>query len=245
MSLETACKRILQLERSSFQLKLDIIDVLADIRPVARIIVERGAEVAVCASVLLDENLEVTVGGSCQINSGMLGFVDNHVVADPTDRSDFVRLYISKERPRSERARIADESALDQALGGELGYPICCITAVNQRGIVPGILDSLGLYSECGLYDPFAWPAAHLFDAGLIPHFPCSMHCRQTHLFAQKRLTILSAVDSRYQTQYWRKFVRLNTMAYPAEAAAYPRQPDALMGSYTPLLPVHRRELVR
>jgi hypothetical protein len=245
MSLEAACERVLQLRLSSFQLKLDIIDVLANIRPVARIIVRKRDEAADCARVLLQENLEISVGASCQMIPGNLGFVDHQTAVGASDRSDFVRLYVSKQRSKCDSAKKADELAMDLDLGRELGYPICCVKAVERSGSVPSILDSLARYSEGGLYDPLAWPAAHLFDGGLIAHFPCSMRCQQTHLLAQKRLKTLDAIDSRFQTRFWYRFVELNTMPYPADAAAYPWEPGADMASYTPLLPVHRHELYR
>lgn len=245
MSLEAACERVLQLKLSSFQLKLDIIDVLANIRPAARIIVKKGDEAVDCARVLLNENLEISVGASCQMIPGNLGFTDHQTAGDTADRADFVRLYVSKQRSSSDRAKDADELAMDQDLGRELGYPICCVRAVERWGSVPGILDSLTRYSEGGLYDPLAWPAAHLFDGGLVAHFPCSMRCQHTHLLARNRLKILDEIDSRFQTRFWHRFVKLNTMPYPADAAAYPWEPGAGMGSYTPLLPVHRHELYR
>ncbi|MDB5243509.1 MAG: hypothetical protein JWP57_4134 [Spirosoma sp.] len=243
MSLEASYERVFRLDSSSFQLRLDVIDVLADIRPSARIIVEKGAEARKCVETLLFEHLEICVGSSCLISPGILQFADHHCISDQGKQCNFVRLYVSKERGRAEATKAADELAQDSALGAELGYPGCCIHAVRKRGAVPKILESLRLYSAGGRYDPYAWPVAHLYDAGLIPHFPCSMSCQDTHRIAQARLRLMISVDSIYQTQFWRRFASLNTMVYPAEVDAYPWNRQKELGSYTPLAPLYRLEV--
>lgn len=243
MPHDFGCSRILNLDSSSFQVRLDIIDVLADIRPVARIIVHRGMEATNCARALLSESLDVSVGSACELTPGPLGFTDDRRSVSEADRAEFIRLYVSKRRCLADTAKAADDAANDSALGTALGYPDCCVAAVGAWGSVPRILESLTLYSEDGYYDPFAWPAAHLYDAGLVPHFPCSMRCAETHRIAKARLAILRTADNTQRTQFWRRFVGFNTMQYAKEAEAYPRPPWSDLGSFTPLLPVMRQEL--
>lgn len=223
MSIENSLTNILSISSSSLQLRMDVVDVLADIRPVARVIVRKGEEAAQCAEYLYEEKLAICVGGSFSTEINGLGFVDH--CSNLSEGQSFVRLYVSKQRKLAELARESDERADDVSLGHALGYPDCCIHAVKQRGAVPKILESLDLYSCDGFYNPYAWPAANLLDASLIPHFPCSMNCLASQRIAKSRIGILRELNEANCQILVARLINYNSMIYPANKESYPWDP--------------------
>ncbi len=195
------------------QLKLDVLDIVTGVRPAARIILEKNSEVHHCIPILLELDLSIRVGGTCLMKKSPTNFVDHYVNINDNETPEFVILYISKEKNLSHEASEADAFVRDADLGKILGYPDCCIEFVIKRGSVPSIEESFSLYSSNSSYNPLSWPVAHLFDAGLVPHFPCSMQCKRTHSLTQARLVVLR--DEIQDCRHIDKIIHFNSILYP------------------------------
>ena len=188
-------RSIIQESALRLQVRLDLVDVLMGWRPVARVLLQRGGAAELVARLSVAHNLEPVVDPSLvrqhRPNPGS-PYVDRFDRLGPSDDFDvLVALFIARSRESAQGALEADHSADDVRLGLALGYPPCCVHFVERGGGVPTLAESLTLYGEGG-FDPLIWPAASLNDAGLLPHFPCSLHCEPSRALATRRLEVLT-----------------------------------------------------
>ncbi len=210
--INSALNKLFELPYSSLQTKLDILDVVTGIRPAARLILHKKIESAQCIPLLLDLQLSISVGAACGLKQTAFNYIDNSNQDEDTQLHNFVRIYISTTKSQSEGAKQADFAISDADLGAQLGYPSCCIKFVIQRKSVPTVRESPSLYSLNGYYNPMAWPVAGLFDAGIVPHFPCSMSCNASHALAQSRLDAVR--DEIQNGQYLKSLIHYNSIPY-------------------------------
>ena len=108
MQFNQSLNKLFDLADSSMQLKLDVLDIVAGIRPVARIILEKNLEANHCVPLLLELNLAVCVGRTCSMKRGLTNFIDYDVDINDNGTQDFVILYISKEKKLANEARESD-----------------------------------------------------------------------------------------------------------------------------------------
>lgn len=197
------------------QLRLDCLDVVASIRPAARILVQLGNEAEKVCAALLSMGVAISVAKGVKRQPKPT----NVTVHDWFDHNEFgaelvdmAVLYVAKDQARADRARSADETKDDVLFGETLGYPSCCIEWVRHRGRVPEIRECLALYAENNEYDPFPWPGAMLVDAPLTPHYPCSTSCTSSAAIAGKRVCeleclaasgVLAKLRNARQMVYW------------------------------------------
>jgi hypothetical protein len=181
------------------QLRLDCLDVMASIRPAARILVQVGAEAEKVCTALLNSGIAISVakGVKRQPTSKQITVHDWFDQSEPgEDFLDMAVLYVAKDQDTADSVRSADETKDDVLFGKALGYPSCCVEWVNKRGSVPEIRECFALYAQGSIYDPLVWPGAMLLDAPLTPHNPCSKDCGQSKQIALSRLRELERINA-------------------------------------------------
>ena len=161
-------RSLLELSDLTLQIRCDIADVLAGIRPTARLMLRPGAEAETCVNAIIRAGLAVAVGRGIkwQPRRDQLGVVD-WMGESPDLRNEaekFIVLYTAFTQKSAEESRAADETCDDTKFGRALGYPPCCVKFVNDRGRVPEHKDVFELYAHQGSYDPLCWPGAMAFD---------------------------------------------------------------------------------
>lgn len=181
----------------SLQLRLDILDVSARLRPAARVLIRpEGEAKEVCAS-LLGLGLSISVGKGVKWQPKTAATTCHDWFSETLDQSalePMVPIYVAFTEVGAVAARAADETADDGVFATALGYPACCIRWVLARGRVPEVRESISLYAPNGKYDPLIWPGAMIVDAPLTAHYPCSTSCKPSRDVAQARISLLLQV---------------------------------------------------
>lgn len=185
--------RILLGERTlRLQTRLDLLDILMDWRPAARLLLPRGGGAETAARICVAVGLVPIVDPSMVWQpraSASNPYVDQIVQPTGDDGAEaLIALFVARTHDAARTALQADHSADDERLGMALGYPACCISFVKKRSGVPTLAESLHLYSGPGEFDPLIWPAAALNDAALLPHYPCGIECSASRALAARRL---------------------------------------------------------
>lgn len=176
------------------QLRLDVLDVVFDIRPASRILVRVKSEVEEVCADIINAGLSISVGRGIrwQRKSTVLTchdwFEDN---IGGEDYEAMAILYLSTSNSVANDTRSADETKDDRVFGKALGYPNCCVDWVINRGKVPELAECIKLYTKDGFYDPLIWPGAMAVDAPLTPHYPCSIQCKKSQDIALSRIEAL------------------------------------------------------
>jgi hypothetical protein len=178
--------------KTSFQMRLDLLDVTTGLRPVARITARKEVEAALIARELLRLNLCLAAGRVTRLHPSRPknGYVDEFQ-QNLSGAEEFINLYVSARPETCEDARDLDERGDDLRFGRLLGYPRCCVDWMMERGHVPSLVDCFKLYAEERRYSVLNWPAAMALDAALIPHYACSQSCGATKDLAIARWQLI------------------------------------------------------
>jgi hypothetical protein len=185
--------KIAQAPGLSLQVRLDMLDIVKERRLTSRLLLKREDAIKVATLLLSYKGLEVLVDKHLVtqlVAKPGMPFIDDLCFQEKISDSqteELICMYISNNKANAEKAMQADHSASDSDLGAALGYPACCVGSVVARGKVPTIHESALLYSKEFRFDPLIWPPAALFDAALLPHYPCNRDCPQSRLQAEKR----------------------------------------------------------
>lgn len=178
----------------TLQCRLDVIDVLSDLRPASRLIVRKKNEAEALARVLVESGGHIKVGKysfkQTVNSSGYVDYLDNNSSSE-LNQEDYVSLYFSCDENLAIDAFNADYTKDDKIFGRSLGYPTCCIDMVIKKGKVPALADCFKLYANDGQYEPLTWPVASILDAALIPHYPCKPDCKKSIKIAESRMDLL------------------------------------------------------
>lgn len=185
-------------DRLPLQLRLDVLDVVFDLRPAARIMARVEGEVEGLCRELLELRCFISVGKGVRWQRKSHGIACHDWFEDhgPDDKLEAMTLlYIGRTETSSIRAREADETRDDNVFARALGYPQCCIDWVAGRRRVPELAECFDLYTRDGLYDPLLWPGAMALDAQLTPHYPCSVECADSLKITRARLELLKELE--------------------------------------------------
>lgn len=188
----------------TLQLRLDVLDVMFDIRPASRILVRVQNEAEEVCADIINAGLSISVGRGIKWQKKSTGLTCHDWFEDNIGGEDFepmAILYLSTSESIANDTRSADETRDDKVFGKVLGYPDCCVDWVINRGKVPELAECINLYTKDGLYDPLIWPGAMAVDAPLTPHYPCSIQCKKSQDIALKRIAVLKYLDSIFLLQ--------------------------------------------
>ncbi len=199
MTEVSAVSKLLGFELLPLQTRLDTIDVALGWRPAARVLIPIYGEIEAFAAKVLESGCMISVGRGVKLQRRVsatqcIDWFESLPVAGGTHGLGLERmsiLYIGRSETEAEQARAADESGDDESFGRALGYPRCCMSFVRNRSRVPSIAECFELYASDGFYEPWTWPCTLQFDAGLIPHFPCSSSCGDSRILAEQRWNLL------------------------------------------------------
>lgn len=118
----------------------------------------------------------------------------------------FFNIYIATDPERARRAHDAEESADDAAFGSALGTPACCsafydavkdLAAKEQNDFFPFSAANTAERSPHALLNL----GAQYFDASLVSHFPCSLHCAPSIEIARSNARLMYRYDPMWLTE--------------------------------------------
>lgn len=178
---------------TSLQNRLDLLDVITEARPCARLTLRRWSEAGTVAEEILKLGLTVVAGHYYHHHpvSPRNGYVDDFRMDEEVLAEEMICLYIAQHEDIAAEARVLDESNNDELFGISLGYPRCCVDFVRTRGSVPKLEEAFSLYVKNGFYHPFAWPCAWIHDAALTMNYPCSFDCIHSRALVSGRWELL------------------------------------------------------
>lgn len=184
-------KKVFELNDTTLQIKLDILDVYLEYRKGARIICRLDSEVESIVKIILDMNIKVSVGKGLVFqkkgSNNVVDFFEN----DSLNTEKLIPLYISLNDDYANSLREADESKDDFKFGKMLDYPTCCIKKVAEAGKVPSIIEAFHYLQENQKYNVWTWPIAMIGDASLLVHYPCSSQCEESIDLAKKHFELI------------------------------------------------------
>jgi hypothetical protein len=188
---------IINNDKISFQIRMDILDVYFDCRKGARIICKVNEEVERIVNSILKLNLNISVGkGLVPIYESNSLFKD-HFEINSNQILNGIPLYLSKEQDYADKLRSYDESMDDKNFGKLLSYPPCCINYIKLNKKVPTLIESFNFLVQDNKYNVWCWPVASISDSSLISHFPCSYNCIETEILSKKRFNYLCKFASK------------------------------------------------
>ena len=182
---------VLEINSTTLQIKLDILDVYLGYRKGARIICRLESQVESIVKALLDMNIKVSVGKGLVFQKIGLNNVVDFFENDTLDAEKLIPIYISLNDDYANLLREADESRDDIKFGTMLDYPACCIKKVAEAGNVPSIIEAFHYLQENMKYNVWTWPVAMIGDASLLVHYPCSSKCRESMDIAKKHFQLI------------------------------------------------------
>lgn len=183
--------KVFEINTTTIQIKLDILDVYLGYRKGARIICKLDSEVESIVKILLDINIKVAVGKGLVFQKKGLNNVVDFFENDTLEADKLIPLYISLNDEYANSLREADESKDDIKFGTMLDYPICCIKKVAEVGNVPSIIEAFHYLQENRKYNVWTWPIAMIGDASLLVHYPCSSKCKESIDLAKKHFELI------------------------------------------------------
>jgi hypothetical protein len=195
---EDIIKSIFNINDTTLQIKLDILDVYLDYRKGARILCYLNNQVEEVTKKLMNAEIQIAVGkglvsqSACSSNN-----VKDYFDSTAEDIEKVIPLYISKYQDYADKLREADESKDDVKFGGMLDYPKCCIKKVAEVGHVPSIIEAFHYLQENKRYNVWTWPIAMIGDASLLVHYPCSMKCKESMGLAKKHFQLITEYASK------------------------------------------------
>lgn len=184
--------------RTTFQNRLDLLDVEGGLRACSRLTLRRHSEAPKLAPLILELGLEISVGRVVRFHPAVPvnGFVDDFSGAGSPLSDEMICFYVARTDRAAKAARGHDEDQDDVKLGVALGYPDCCVAFVQQRGSVPRLSEALSLYAADGYYDPLIWPVALIHDGALTTHYPCSQGCARSKSMSVARWNLIQRTAS-------------------------------------------------
>lgn len=184
--------KVLEINTTTLQIKLDILDVYLEYRKGARIICKLDFQIESIVKILLDMNIKISVGKGLVFQKKGLNNVVDFFENDTLDAEKLIPLYISLNNDYATSLREADESRDDIKFGTMLDYPSCCIKKVAVAGNVPSIIEAFHYLQENKRYNVWAWPVAMIGDASLLVHYPCSTKCKESMDIAKKHFQLIN-----------------------------------------------------
>ena len=174
---------------------LDILYVIKDAKPCARILVFEEDSGKVTG--FLNENgLKFSISDFKVIKQNLQSefYSDNSIkISKDSAEKGYLIFYISKNKITAEKAKIAEEDNNHLELGLLLGYPKCCCEFfVKNFSEQNADLTLKTLENSDGFeFSFYANIAARHFDVNLLSHFPHSFQCRHSTEIAKKNLRII------------------------------------------------------
>ena len=175
---------------------LEVLYVLKDLKPVARIMVNEDEYEAV-NELLKKFNLTATLQGFKLEKTEQGAFSNKGLKLDLKDeKKGWYLVYVSKDKSKADLAKVAEFKDKHAQLGKILGYPECCCeffqkyteeqSKKSNDFVLPSLKESEGykfpFWSNVGV--------RHL-DVTLISHFPCNFKCEKSIEIAKKNFEVL------------------------------------------------------
>jgi hypothetical protein len=183
---------VFEINSTTLQIKLDILDVYLGYRKGARIICRLDSQVESIVKILLDMNIKISVGKGLVFQKKGLNNVVDFFENDTLDAEKLIPIYISLNEDYANSLREADESREDIKFGTMLDYPACCIKKVAEAGNVPSIIEAFHYLQENKRYNVWTWPVAMIGDASLLVHYPCSKKCKESMDISKKHFQLIN-----------------------------------------------------
>lgn len=190
---EELIKSIFNINGTTLQIKLDILDVYLGYRKGARILCHINEQVEEITKELITAEIQIAVGkGMVTQTANSANIVKDYFKNNSENAEKVIPFYIAKNQDYADKLRKADESKNDVEFGKMLDYPDCCIKKVAESGHVPSIIESFHYLQENEKFNVWTWPVAMIGDASLLVHYPCSSKCIKSMDLAKRHFQLIA-----------------------------------------------------
>jgi len=180
---------------------LEILYILEDVKPVARIMVKEDDREGIFG--FFDEKgLNYSVSDFKVLKQDKDKAYSDKAIKVPIDSSEkgYFFVYVSKDKDKVLEAKRLEDEGKHKELGVILGYPSCCAEFFEKHFeeeskrssdyTLRALKDSEGFS-----FSFFSNIAARHFDLALLNHFPCNFNCTRSVEMAEKHLEVIEKHD--------------------------------------------------
>jgi hypothetical protein len=187
---------------------LDLIYVIEDTKPCARLIIRK--ENNRLLEFLNEKKLKYKISDFkiLKHTDKTRNFSDKGIIIDKDDNrdGDFF-IYISKDKNIAKRAKEMEEKQKHKELGLLLGYPDCCSEFFERHNEEASrTTNDFTIYTFKESENiKFPWQNNYClrsFDISLLSHFPCNFNCEKSKKIAENNLKIIRKYDSDIANYY-------------------------------------------
>ncbi|MDP6648396.1 MAG: hypothetical protein QGH34_03320 [Candidatus Woesearchaeota archaeon] len=174
---------------------LEILYVIEDIKPCARILVYE-VELEKITQFLSENNLQVSISDFKVIKQNVQSefYSDKSIkISKNAPEKGYFFVYTSKNKDTAEKAKLMEANSNHKGLGLALGYPQCCCDFFEKNfsdkntDLTLKILEN----SDGFEFQFYNNTAARHFDVTLLSHFPHSFECEPSIEIAKNNLRIM------------------------------------------------------
>ena len=185
---------------------LDVLYVMEDIKPCARILVHEDS-LGNAAAFLKEKNIFCEISEFKVIKKNLQSeFYSDKSIKVPknSEEKGHLMLYLSKNKETAQNAKITEEKMLHKDLGLILGYPKCCCDFFEKNFDAQNTdLTLKALQNSDGYEFPFYTNIAmrHL-DFSLLSHFPHDFGCKESIEIAKRNLKIIEKYSQDFHSMF-------------------------------------------
>ncbi len=179
---------------------LEILYILEDVKPAARIMVKE--EDNKIFDFLKEKGLDYAISDFKVVKQDKeKAYSDKGIKADINSKEKgYLFVYIAKNKEIAERAKESEKNNEHRELGILLGYPECCSEFFEKNYKEESEKENDFTLASLKNSDGFQFPfyaniGARHFDLTLLDHFPCNYNCKDSIELAKKHLEIIEKDD--------------------------------------------------
>ena len=180
---------------------LEILYILEDVKPAARIMVKDEDREKVF-SFFKENGLKYDVSGFKVIKQEEdKAYSDKGIkVSIDSIEKGYFFVYVSKDEMKTLEAKRLEEEGRHKELGLALGYPLCCAEFFEEHFEEESKKNNDFTLRTLKKSDGFEFSffsniAARHFDLALLNHFPCNFNCEKSVEMAEKHLEVIEKHD--------------------------------------------------
>ncbi len=180
---------------------LEILYILEDIKPAARLMVREGDEEGMFGF-FKEKGLNYSASDFKVVKQEKdKAYSDRGIkVAIDSEEKGHFFVYVSKDKELAERAKTLERENRHREFGILLGYPECCAEFFEEHYKEESKKQNDFTLASLKNSDGFQFPfytniGARHFDIALLNHFPCNLNCEHSIELAKKHLEIIEKHD--------------------------------------------------
>ncbi len=180
---------------------LEILYILEDVKPVARIMVKEEERDKVFGF-FGEKGLSYSMSDFKVVKQDKDKSYSDKGVKVPIDseQKGYFFVYVSKDKEKAENAKELEANGNHRGLGILLGYPECCAEFFERHFEEESKKSNDYTIAALKNSDGFQFPfytniASRHFDLALLNHFPCSFNCKASIELAKRHLEVIEKDD--------------------------------------------------